>query len=599
MTNISAYQFAPLTDLRGLRGRLLDFCRKHELKGTILLAHEGINLFVAGRHLAIEELVFLLRAIPGLEHLQPKYSESDEQPFSRMLVRIKKEIIAFGVEGIDPVGRPSPRIKPRELKRWLDEGRPVVLFDTRNNYEVKLGTFKGAVVAGIDKFRDFPGAVGRLPEDMKEAAVVTFCTGGIRCEKAAPFMEQAGFRQVLQLDGGILKYFEEVGGDHFEGECFVFDHRVGLDPALREAGSAVCFACQTPLTAEEALDPRHVPGLSCPYCHRPDEVKRQENLKRRQAALDKVASPLPGALAYENRKPIRVPGSHAGVELIDMLDGIFPQVGRDAWLARIDAGWMLAGDGRPAAAGRRVKEGESYVRVTPGTVEPPVNATVRLLHEDEALWVIDKPAPLPMHPSGRFNRNTLGHLLKLAFAPEVARPVHRLDANTTGVVVCARTRHFAKLVQPQFARGEVAKGYLARVHGHPPEDRFVIREPISTGPTGPGAREIDEAGLDAVTEVRVLRRDDDGTALLLVEPRTGRTHQIRLHLWQRGSPVLGDPTYLPGGQMGGTQTLAPEDPPMCLHAWWIRLTHPLGGQRVRFEAPPPSWVGGELPDGAE
>ncbi len=248
MTNISAYCFAPLRDLKLLREQLLEFCKSHDLKGTILLAPEGINLFVAGRHLAIEEFVFYLRRLPGLEHLQPKYSDSDSQPFSRMLVRLKKEIIAFGVEGIDPVNKPSPRIKPRELKRWLDEGRPVVLLDTRNDYEVKLGTFKGAVPAGIDKFRDFPEAVGRLPEDMKEAPVVTFCTGGIRCEKAAPYMEMAGFKEIYQLDGGILKYFEEVGSSHYDGECFVFDQRVGLDPALRESGSAVCFACQTPLT---------------------------------------------------------------------------------------------------------------------------------------------------------------------------------------------------------------------------------------------------------------------------------------------------------------------------------------------------------------
>lgn len=591
VTNISAYQFAPLTGLRELRAGILDFCQAHDLKGTILLAHEGINLFVAGRHLAIEELVYLLRSIPGLQQLRPKYSESDEQPFTRMLVRIKKEIIAFGVEGIDPVNRPAPRLKPEELKRWLDEGKPVVLYDTRNDYEVRLGTFKGALAAGIDKFRDFPEAVAKLPEEMKDAPVVTFCTGGIRCEKAAPFMEMAGFREVYQLEGGILKYFEEVGGDHYEGECFVFDQRVGLDPALRESGSAVCFACQTPLTEDEARDPRHVPGESCPYCYKPDEAKREESLRKRQQALIAVASPLPGSVAYENRKPIRVPASGAGAELIDLLDGLFPQVGRDEWLSRIAAGHVLGPEGTPASASRRVKEGEQYVRVVPGTIEPPVNAAIRILHEDEALWVIDKPAPLPMHPCGRFNRNTLENLLRLAFAPEVARPAHRLDANTTGLVVCARTRHFAKLLQPQFARGEVVKTYLAQVHGHPPEDEFELSARISCEPSGPGAREIDEEnGLPSSTLVSVIARHDDGSATLRLEPRTGRTNQIRIHLWQAGWPIVGDPTYLPDGARGDKQTLAPEDEAMRLHAWKIRIHHPLTGTPANFEAPPPPWL---------
>ncbi|MCU0797072.1 MAG: sulfurtransferase [Akkermansiaceae bacterium] len=591
VTNISAYQFAPLQDLRDLRSLLLDFCQTHELKGTILLANEGINLFVAGRHLAIEELVYLLRSIPGLEHLRPKYSESDEQPFSRMLVRIKKEIIAFGVEGIDPVNRPAPRLRAEELKRWLDEGRPVILYDTRNDYEVRLGTFKGAIAAGIDKFRDFPEAVARLPEEMKEAPVVTFCTGGIRCEKAAPFMEMAGFRQVYQLEGGILKYFEEVGGDHYEGECFVFDQRVGLDPALRESGSAVCFACQTPLTEEEARDPRHVPGVSCPYCYRPDEARRADAMRRRQEALDELASLLPGSAPYENRKPIRIPGFHAGGKLIDVVDALFPQVGREEWLARMNAGRILSPDGASAEAERVVKEGEEYIRVLPGTIEPPVRADIRLLHEDEALWVISKPAPLPMHPCGRFNRNTLEHLLRIAFSPEVARPAHRLDANTTGVVVCARTRHFAKLLQPQFAKGEVEKDYLARVHGHPAEDEFVISDRISSQPCGLGAREIDEEnGLECTTAVKVLARHEDGTASLLLHPLTGRTNQIRIHLWQGGWPIVGDPVYLRGGERGDKQTLEPDDEPMCLHAWKIRLRHPLSGERVGFEAPPPAWV---------
>ena len=183
-----------------------------------------------------------------------------------MLVRMKKEIISFGMESIRPANYTSPKLPAAELKRWLDEGRPVTLLDTRNDYEVQLGTFKGAIIPNINTFREFPAAVRKLPEELKDQPVVMFCTGGIRCEKAGPFMEQEGYKNIYQLDGGILKYFEECGGDHYDGECFVFDQRVGVDPGLRESDYAVCFACQAPLDAADQEDPRHVEGVSCPHC---------------------------------------------------------------------------------------------------------------------------------------------------------------------------------------------------------------------------------------------------------------------------------------------------------------------------------------------
>jgi predicted sulfurtransferase len=268
--NVAAYKFAELTDLHQLRERLKTECRVLELKGSILLSPEGINLFIAGEAPAVEKLLLILRSMPGLETLEAKRSESAEQPFNRMLVKIKQEIIAFGVEGINPARHTSPRLTAKELKRWLDEGRPVTLLDTRNTYEVKLGTFQGAVTLPIRHFRKFPEAVKQLPEELKKTPVVSFCTGGIRCEKAAPYLEQAGFHEVYQLEGGILKYFEECGGAHWNGECFVFDKRVGVDPALQETGSQLCFACQEPLTTEEVTDPRYQYEISCPYCY---EVK--------------------------------------------------------------------------------------------------------------------------------------------------------------------------------------------------------------------------------------------------------------------------------------------------------------------------------------
>ncbi|MCR6657005.1 MAG: sulfurtransferase [Opitutus sp.] len=264
--NVSAYKFTPLDELPVWRERLLEVCRAGDLRGTILLSVEGINLFVAGTRSGIDALLATVRSMPGLADFTPKESFSAEQPFNRMLVKIKKEIITFGIPGIDPARRPSPKFPARTLKQWLDEGRPITLLDTRNDYEIRLGTFRGAVPAGIESFREFPAAAKKLPEEMKERPVVMFCTGGIRCEKAGPFLEQAGFKNVHQLDGGILKYFEECGGAHYEGECFVFDQRVGVDPALRETNSVLCFNCQMPLTEAEQQDPRYVPDVSCPHC---------------------------------------------------------------------------------------------------------------------------------------------------------------------------------------------------------------------------------------------------------------------------------------------------------------------------------------------
>jgi UPF0176 protein len=249
--NLSCYKFAPLDGLEELRTSLQELTKAHGLKGTILLAPEGINFFLAGTRPQLAAVLEVIRTVPGLADIAPKESPSSDQPFKRMLVKIKKEIIAFGVEGVDPARRPAAKISAQQLKQWLDEGRPVTLLDTRNDYEVRMGTFKGAVVSKIWNFRDFPAAVEKLPAELKTQPVVMFCTGGIRCEKAGPFMAMQGYTDVRQLDGGILKYFEEVGGAHYDGECFVFDERVGVGPDLRETGSVICYNCQMPLTVQD------------------------------------------------------------------------------------------------------------------------------------------------------------------------------------------------------------------------------------------------------------------------------------------------------------------------------------------------------------
>ncbi|WP_254509441.1 sulfurtransferase [Anatilimnocola floriformis] len=591
IVNIAAYKFAPLENLKPLREELLKKCKEWQLKGTILLSTEGINLFCAGPRESIDLLLVELRSIPGLAELPVKFSDSDRQPFTRMLVRIKKEIIAFGVEGIDPARRPSPKLSPRELKEWLDAGRPVTLLDTRNEYEIKLGTFRNAVNIGIDHFRDFPAAVAKLPGEMKQQPIVMFCTGGIRCEKAGPFMEREGFQHIYQLDGGILKYFEDVGGAHYNGECFVFDQRVGLDPSLSETTSDQCYACLTPLTTDDLTDPRFLKGISCPYCHATDDQQRVRALEKRHEQLRKATSPLPGSAPYDNQRPLIVPATCDGLTLLDFLSTILKHVPREEWAALIAAERMLTRLEEPVTADHIVRAGERYLHLIPATSEPDVNVDIQIVYEDEALIVVNKPAPLPLHPSGRFNRNTLQSILQTVYAPQLPRPAHRLDANTSGLVVFARTRHFASFIQPQFQRGEVEKVYLARVQGHPPEDSFRCELPISDVAGDLGSRTVDEDnGLAATTEFQVLTRCSDGTALLEVRPLTGRTNQIRVHLWQLGWPICGEQAYLPNRQLGDTQTHAISDPPLCLQAARLGFRHPLTQQPAEFVANRPEWA---------
>jgi RluA family pseudouridine synthase len=199
-----------------------------------------------------------------------------------------------------------------------------------------------------------------------------------------------------------------------------------------------------------------------------------------------------------------------------------------------------------------------------------------------------------MHEGGRFYRNTLTWLLHEIYHPQRPRPAHRLDANTTGVVLVTRTRHFAGRLQPQFANGQVEKTYLVRVQGHPPEEELRCNAPISDESGKLGSRTVDETdGQAADTRFRVLQRHADGTTLLEARPLTGRTNQIRIHLWHLGYPVCGDAAYLAGKQIGDTQTLGVDDPPLCLHAWKIKFLHPLSQVPMEFMAPPPAWAGGK------
>ena len=590
-TNVSTYCFAELHGLKELRAELLEKCSGWSLKGTILLSEEGINLFVAGEQISVNALMDRLHAIPGLEDLSPKLSYSDEQPFNRMLVRLKKEIISFGIEGVNPAKRTSAKLPPQVLKQWLDEGKPVTLLDTRNDYEVKLGTFKGAIDPDIKSFRGFPDAVRDLPEELREQPVVMFCTGGIRCEKAGPFMEMEGFKNIYQLEGGILKYFEECGGDHYQGDCFVFDQRVGVDPALAETPHAVSFNCQAPLSEDDQADPRYVAGKSCPHCHVSEPELIRERVAERQKTLDEVSEPLPGVTAQENRRPFSIKQHYDKWKLIDVLVTVFPHIEAEEWQHRCETGRFVSYRDEVRDADYIVRAGERVLQIFPPEVEPDVSNDIRILHEDEAIVVLHKPAPLPMRPSGRFHRKTLQYLMGLVYeAPQVVRIVHRLDANTSGLLVMARTRHFAKLLQRQFIERKVEKRYLVRVQGQPSENAFSCEASISDEATQAGAREIDEGGQSAHTEFKVLARKKDGTTLLEANPITGRTNQIRIHLWHLGMPVLGDPTYLPKGEKGERQTLEVKDASMQLMAWKLAFEHPLKHEQVEFEGEWPSWA---------
>lgn len=236
--NLAAYRFVGIEDPPALRERLFAQAHSLGLRGTVLLAAEGINLCLAGQPGPAESFLDALQADPRFAGLQAKRSWSDSQPFRKLLVKVKPEIIRMNHPAIQPAQGRAPAVDAATARRWLDqghddEGRPVVTLDTRNAFEVDHGTFEGAIDWRLARFSDFPAALDAHRAQLEGKTVVSFCTGGIRCEKAALYMREAGLHHVFQLDGGILKYFEETGGAHYKGGCFVFDERETLDPGLK------------------------------------------------------------------------------------------------------------------------------------------------------------------------------------------------------------------------------------------------------------------------------------------------------------------------------------------------------------------------------
>lgn len=235
IANIAAYRFVPLDDRTLLRSRLQQAAATRNLLGTILLAPEGINLFLAGAEADVRGFLDDLQADARFAGMQAKWSWCDTVPFHRLRVRLKNEIVTLRTPDLDLAATPAPYLPAAELKRWYDEGRDFVILDTRNEWEVAQGTFDNAIDPHIARFGEFPRFLDRI-EALKDKTIVTFCTGGIRCEKAAPLMKRAGFAHVFQLEGGILDYFEQAGGAHWRGNCAVFDDRGALRPDLSPAG---------------------------------------------------------------------------------------------------------------------------------------------------------------------------------------------------------------------------------------------------------------------------------------------------------------------------------------------------------------------------
>ena len=288
------YKFVDLPDFAELQAPLQAFCEANDVRGTLLLAEEGINGTIAGPEAGVRAVLAHLRADPRLAALEHKEAHSDKAPFYRMKVRLKQEIVTMGVEGINPNRMAGQYVKPQDWNALIRDP-DVVLIDTRNNYEVSIGTFEGAINPATTSFSELPDWVRREmgPEGLlqerngKKPKVARFCTGGIRCEKSTAFMRTQGFDEVFHLEGGILKYLETVPETQssWRGECFVFDERVSVDHDLQPGHFSLCRSCRDPVSAEDKLSPLYVEGVSCPGCHDKTTEVQKEGFRERQRQI--------------------------------------------------------------------------------------------------------------------------------------------------------------------------------------------------------------------------------------------------------------------------------------------------------------------------
>lgn len=281
------YHFVRLEDFDRLRRPLLDRMHAHGVKGTLLLAGEGINGTIAGSREGIDAVLDWLKADPRLAGLDHKESYDDAIPFYRSKVKLKKEIVTMGVPGIDPKRKTGTHVAPRDWNKLVSDPE-VLLIDTRNDYEVEIGSFRNAVNPRTASFREFPDFVRENLDPARHRKVAMFCTGGIRCEKSTAYLKELGFDEVYHLQGGILKYLEEVPEEEslWEGECFVFDNRVAVNHALEKGGYDQCHACRLPITEEDKQSPHYEKGVSCPRCWRGKSEEQRRHYRERQRQLD-------------------------------------------------------------------------------------------------------------------------------------------------------------------------------------------------------------------------------------------------------------------------------------------------------------------------
>ncbi|QLF68176.1 rhodanese-related sulfurtransferase [Peteryoungia desertarenae] len=277
------YHFARFPRFESFREPLEALCKAEGVKGTLLLAHEGINGTIAGTDAAIAKVLAYLRSQPEFASLEHKESRASKMPFLRMKVRLKKEIVTMGVEDIDPNEIVGTYVDPKDWNDLISDPDTIVI-DTRNDYETAIGIFRGAVDPNTKTFREFPAWVKNNPGLHNKPKIAMYCTGGIRCEKATAFMKQQGFDEVYHLKGGILKYLEEVPEEEslWDGACFVFDERVSVTHGLKEGDHKLCHACRNPITPEELQHPHYEEGVSCSHCHDSRTEADRDRYRQRQ-----------------------------------------------------------------------------------------------------------------------------------------------------------------------------------------------------------------------------------------------------------------------------------------------------------------------------
>ncbi|MGJ8688116.1 MAG: rhodanese-related sulfurtransferase [Gammaproteobacteria bacterium] len=285
------YKFVRLPDFETLRTPLRDIMLANDVRGTLLLAAEGVNGTIAGSRSGVDAVLDFLRADPRVVTLEAKESFADENPFYRTKVKLKKEIVTMGVEDIDPNHIVGTYVKPTDWNALIADPE-VLVVDTRNDYEVKIGTFKNALNPETKSFREFPAFAKEHFDPKQHKKVAMFCTGGIRCEKSTAFMKEQGFDEVYHLEGGILKYLEEVPQENslWEGECFVFDNRVTVNHQLEQGSYDQCHACRMPITEQDKASEQYERGISCPHCfdEHDDEQRSRYAERERQVQLSKA-----------------------------------------------------------------------------------------------------------------------------------------------------------------------------------------------------------------------------------------------------------------------------------------------------------------------